>query len=502
MYKTILGILLISANVTAAEYRFDYLFPDLPPHFSSVSQLQQIGRPSATKQPAYMEDSQHRGTDNNASVAVGHTYVGQLLTHDLSFEQGSELLGKPVAASEVKNRSSPWLDLDTLYHHYNREALRDQQDPAKLRLGSGAGNSLDFPRDAAGKAQIPDQRNDENNNLAQLAAAVMRFHNVQADRLRAHDQPEAELFELARRETIRHWQAIILSEYLPLFVPQPVLQDVLDNGARYYTSVRAASGILPIEFAVAVNRFGHSMVRGRYTLNDRFHRVRLFPLSRSEFDRNLAGHRPIPAQMAIQWQRFFDFENSIQGRLDDDEDQFRGLQVGRKIDRLLARPMLRLPVSDDPGLPHEVLDADNRVVDRTVVSLPTLNLMRSRALAMPSGQAIARVMGIEPLSNAQLGLCNPGDPCDTSVDIELTEAMHEAPLFLYILEEAKRYSDGETLGEVGGRIMAEVVIGLLRNSPYSIVQQPFVSPYTGTSAYTMADLLYNAGMTDARPEVK
>lgn len=50
--------------------------------------------------------------------------------------------------------------------------------------------------------------------------------------------------------------------------------------------------------------------------------------------------------------------------------------------------------------------------------------------------------------------------------------------------------------------MAEVIIGLLQNSPYSIMQEPFVSPYTGTSAYTMADLLYNAGTTDARPELK
>lgn len=155
MYKTILGLLLVSAGATADQYRFDYLFPDLPPHLTSVSQLLQIGRPSATRQPAYMEDSQHRGTYNNASVAVGHTYVGQLLTHDLSFEQGSELLGRPVVASEVKNHSSPWLDLDTLYHHYNREALRDQQDPAKLRLGSGAGNPIDSPEMLLVKLRFP-----------------------------------------------------------------------------------------------------------------------------------------------------------------------------------------------------------------------------------------------------------------------------------------------------------------------------------------------------------
>ena len=189
--------------------------------------------------------------------------------------------------------------------------------------------------------------NDQNNNLAQLAAVTMRFHNAMVDHLRA-EKPDAdadELFDQARDLTVAHWQAIVLTEFLPIFVQQKMIDDILANGPKLYSDDMAKAGVVPVEFSAAAFRFGHSIVRGRYTLNEREEadRIRLFPLSAKELERSLVGHRPIPPERQIDWDRFFDFESSIQGDLDDDEDQFKGLQVSRKIDRFLARPMLRIP---------------------------------------------------------------------------------------------------------------------------------------------------------------
>ncbi|MDH3663993.1 MAG: hypothetical protein OEU92_28935, partial [Alphaproteobacteria bacterium] len=374
---------------------------------------------------------------------------------------------------------------------------RDPADPAKLLLGNAIGNERDFPRDDKGRARIPDQRSDQNNNLAQLTASVMQFHNAEVDRLRAANAAgdDQALFVMARESTVAHWQAVVLTEFLPTFVKTDMIDSVFTDGSKFYGDDMAKSGIVPVEFSVAAFRFGHSIVRGRYTLNDNeaADRVRLFPLSAKELERSLVGHRPISPERQIDWDRFFDFESSIQGDLDDDEDQFRGLQVSRKIDRFLARPMLRIPEFMMLGrpVPPDLLK-EQLLPDRAVLSLASLNLQRSRALGLPSGQAVAAAMGATPISNADMGLCERAEDCPEWGYV-WTEDDDEAPLFLYILEEARLQSNGEQLGEVGGRIVAEVIIGLLRADPNSILNHDFASPLTGTTEFTMADMIHHAG---------
>ncbi|MGI9488935.1 MAG: peroxidase family protein [Geminicoccaceae bacterium] len=484
-------------EVKAQSYGFGRLFTELAPHPASDNTLLEVGLSSYDKDfPAYMEDSQFRGTDNNSSIPVGHTYVGQLLTHEISKDNDTKI-GKSFQPEAIANHATPWIDLDVIYDHGGKRAERDPGDPAKLLLGNGIGNERDFPRDAKGRARIPDQRNDQNNNLAQLVGAVMQFHNVEVDRLRMVDDSAGEdvLFARAKASTIAHWQAVVFTEFLPIFVETQLIDDIMNNGPKFYADDMAKTGVVPVEFSVAAFRFGHSIVRGRYTLNDNeaADRVRLFPLSAKELDRSLIGHRPIPAERQIDWDRFFDFESSIQGDLDDDEDQFKGLQVSRKIDRFLARPMLRIPEFMMLGrpVPPDLLK-EELLPDRAVLSLASLNLQRAKSLGLPSGQDVAVAMGAKPLSNADMGLCKTAEDCEEWGYV-WPEDDGDAPLFLYILEEARLQTNGEKLGEVGGRIVAEVVIGLLRADPQSILNQDFVSPLTGVPAYTMADMIFHAG---------
>lgn len=479
------------------EFRFGSLFDNMKEHDATDETLLNVGLSSYDKDhPAYMEDSQFRGTDNNSRVPIGHTYVGQLLTHDISQDKDSKL-GERFEPREMKNHSTPWIDLDVIYDYEGKLAHRDPEDKAKLRLGNDIGNERDFPRDADGRALIGDQRSDQNNNVAQLTAVMMQFHNAEVDRLRdASGAGDAEeLFEMARAMTIAHWQAVVLTEYLPTFVPLELIDDIQTKGPAFYSESMAKEGIVPVEFSAAAFRFGHSIIRGRYTLNDNENadRVRLFPLSAKELERSLVGHRPIPSERQIDWDRFFDFETSIMGDLDDDEDQFKGLQVSRKIDRFLARPMLRIPKFLMLGRPvPEALLDEQLIPDRDVLSVASLNLQRGRALGLPSGQEVARQMGLTPIDNEAMGLCADADNC-SEWGYAWQKGNSEAPLFLYVLEESRLQQDGEKLGEVGGRIVAEVIIGLLRADPSSVINTDFVSPLTGTSNFTMADMIHHTG---------
>ena len=68
-----------------------------------------------------------------------------------------------------------------------------------------------------------------------------------------------------------------------------------------------------------------------------------------------------------------------------------------------------------------------------------------------------------------------------------------APLWFYILKEAELEAGGEHLGPVGGRIVAEVLIGLLAGDPLSFLgvnpswQPTLRSRAPGT--FTLTDLI-------------
>ena len=77
------------------------------------------------------------------------------------------------------------------------------------------------------------------------------------------------------------------------------------------------------------------------------------------------------------------------------------------------------------------------------------------------------------------------------------------PLWYYVLKEAEVIADGLTLGPVGGRIVAEVIIGVLQRDPGSILAQrrwrPTLPTRGGrvTGDFGMVDLLTLAGVDPA-----
>lgn len=119
-------------------------------------------------------------------------------------------------------------------------------------------------------------------------------------------------------------------------------------------------------------------------------------------------------------------------------------------------------------------------------SLAVMNLMRGYRLGLPSGQDVAKLLKAPKVfTGAELG--SPIDP---------------TPLWFYILKESEleEGADGNPiaglhLGTVGGRVVGEVLLGLLNGDTQSYInQQPDWTPdpaldRDGDGTFTMGDLI-------------
>jgi hypothetical protein len=112
--------------------------------------------------------------------------------------------------------------------------------------------------------------------------------------------------------------------------------------------------------------------------------------------------------------------------------------------------------------------------------------------SLPSGQAVADEMGVDRLEPADLADLAPFEQGLTS----------STPLWFYILREAEVMEDGLHLGPVGGRIVAEVFLALLRRDETSYLGaepgwRPTLPSTAGPAEFRMADLLRVAGVDPA-----
>ncbi len=103
---------------------------------------------------------------------------------------------------------------------------------------------------------------------------------------------------------------------------------------------------------------------------------------------------------------------------------------------------------------------------------------------MPSGQRVAKAMKLPVLAAADLD------------DLTSLHLEQRTPLWFYVLREADVMADGNHLGPVGGRIVAEVIVGLIYGDGSSYVRQdPDWEPtYGHHGSFAAVDLLETAGV--------
>jgi Animal haem peroxidase len=411
---------------------------------------------------------------DNPTHTAGTTFFGQFVDHDISFDTGSTL-GIPTEPLTSPNGRTPSLDLDSVYGGgpAGSPALYDtSNDPAKLLIDTG-GIFEDLPRLVDGTAIIGDPRNDEHMVIAGLQCAFILFHNKAVDYVRekgAHTWQHA--FAQARRLTTWHYQWLVLHEFLPLVAGQAMVDDVMTHGRRFYT-VEVGKAIMPVEFAGACYRFGHSMIRPSYRANLKGDQGN--PFFGFIFDpwQNGASHDPTDLRGGfraprrfIGWQTFFDFGDGQVKR-------------NKRIDTRISTPLFTLPLG-------AIASHDQPTV------LPQRTLLRHLTWSLPSGQSIAAAMGIDPIRKQDLRELKPYG-FDKST-----------PLWYYALKEAQLLEDGLHLGPVAGRIVAEVLIGLLQADPNSyLVAQPTWRPTFGPAGtFRMTDFLTFAGVDPATRHIQ
>lgn len=467
--------------------RFGRLFPTLPAFAADTPQMREvlhdIGAPRGimdagddlTDPVRLITHPGKRNPDNPRSPA-GMTFLGQFLDHDMTFDPTSSLARRQDPEA-VRNFRIPALDLDSVYgggpsaspHLYDQTVDGGRTTMLVDEL-SGAvsvpeAKRYDLPRNSQKVALIGDPRNDENLVVSQLQLAFLRFHNrvVEDVRKSVRGLTPGELFEEAQRVVRWHYQWVIVHEFLPLTVGERVVEDVLGTKSKHFTWHN--DPYIPVEFSVGAYRFGHSQVRPSYRAN--FGPTVKDPSRQFLallFDDRLAAADPDPQDLRgrcraprrfIDWQTFFDFGDA-------------NVRRNKRIDTRLSSVLFSL-MGQPPGEP---------------VSLATRNLRRSLALALPSGQRIAAAMQQEVLSAGDLK------------DLEKYDLDTRTPLWFYVLREAEVQEKGLQLGAVGGRIVAEVILGLLKADKQSYLNQdPDWKPtYADGGEFAMTTLLTAAGV--------
>ncbi|MDQ3131847.1 MAG: heme peroxidase family protein [Acidobacteriota bacterium] len=480
--------------------RFDFLFPKLqdnpnnllPESPQTVEHLKQLGQT--------MRDLSAAGDNLDSPIPAGYTYLGQFIDHDITFEVVSgditpindpnlaPLSVKTIRESIVNSRTAT-LDLDSVY---DTPAPRDGD---KMVVGkvtplngtavptlrpAGKDDDNDLPREprqdnnpSQDRAALTgDPRNDENTIIGQLHTAFLRAHNALIARGKTFDE--------ARTLLRQHYQWIIVNDFLKRIADPKIVNRVKKANQVY--KPYDYSFFMPLEFTVAAYRFGHTMIRKDYDFNLNFNTggspaipatldlLFTFTALSGELGGGVVspqGTDTLPDNWIIEWQHFVDVGQPF--------------NKARRFDTQLVEPLFHLKNLLGKDLPDEA-------------RLAVRNLLRGYLLRMPTGQTVARALKVKALTKKEIekAAANP----EHLAVLKESGFNKRTPLWFYILAEAFAQTKGKRLGEVGSILVAEVLIGLIRRSENSILNEDDWKPTLGSEAgkFELADLLKLAGI--------
>lgn len=509
---------------TPFDYLFDGLTGDAEAHLPATDEATRAAVVAGLKAlgDAMVEDSLAVGEGvlqptGNSIIPPVYTYWGQFIDHDLTANTDRDSavsdITAPVLAplepafvvENLKNLRQPTPNLDSVYgdgptfDQANPTKAGRMYDGIKFRIGTvgndaeiagvrippenddlrdlprigtlidaGIVRAEDFPEAIRNKpnfrmlAFIADARNDENLIVGQFHTAFLRFHNAVVDWVQANEATDPwgcpwtdiTLFERAQQLTRWHYQWLVVNDFLKTITMPGIADQVLLSGPKLY-SPRNGEAYMPLEFSVAAYRFGHSMVRAAYDHNRNFGRPgKVIPNAPFNLLFQFTGNGPFPVPAGIEvlpfnwiieWDRFTDKGGSV-------PDHF-----ARKIDTRLAPPLRDMVnQGNDSSLGTDIVAILKRLARR--------NLLRGYLLSMPTGQSVAAAMGVKLLTNDELQLGNSGPMNQV---LEDNGFLTKTPLWYYVLKEAEVRSNGNSLGELGSRIVCETIIGQLVNDPES-----------------------------------
>ncbi len=427
------------------------------------------------------------GGGGDSDIPAAYTYFGQFLDHDITLELESATLpdliapdltplGRAEIREKIRNARTATLDLDSVY---GRPAPRDGEkmlvgkvDESSGGRPQGKDDNNDLPRRGRNpddraldrEARIGDPRNDENLIVAQLHVAFLRAHNRLVN--------QGEDFQGARKLLRQHYQHIVLQDFLKKIADPQVVDETIQQN-RIYTPDEDRL-FMPLEFSVAAYRLGHSMARAEYDFNVNFRPAEFKDLfTFTALSGQLGDFDTLPEIWIIEWENFIDAGAPFART--------------RSIDTRLVEPLFKLR------------DLRGNILQEDRARLAVRNLLRGYLLRLPTGQAVARILGQRLQGVRNIPVLTEQQIMDAAANDAQVQVLRDAeflqrktPLWYYILAEAAALEGGQRLGPVGSTIVAEVLVGLVRRSEGSILAtegwQPTL-PSAQPGTFTLTDLL-------------
>ncbi|WP_158284735.1 peroxidase family protein [Oricola cellulosilytica] len=446
---------------------------------------------------------------NNPDVPAGYTYLGQLIAHDVIFNNTADLAGQ--REEHERPFASPALDLDCLYRGGPERSpiiyawAKDADERCLLRMGKTSGRAyrgpdtgskhpsasadpvaMDLPGlslcpEATSSSEVPekdpqgrcpadrligDPRNDNNLILSQICVLFHRFHNkVCAEVAGQSDiRPGKEVFEIARMVVIDTYRHIVRNDYLShILEPRTwmVQQKAQARGEHFYAKRLAIDPTtpLPSEFWLGAMRIGHAMAQPVYEINGvqpqpvSLATVMSFRRANVHNPQNVAG-QPVTNDWLVDLDRFF--------AADDHEPVIASRRI---------RPAIARALYSGKSLQPADLEGVRSLYER-LGGVPFRDLARGYLRGLPNSQYLAAMFGVPHLSRSELigddrsglrgmygaSIKNPLQEADFDAIGALAD---DTPLEWYLLREAEVQNGGRRLGALGSAIIADILFSLL-----------------------------------------
>lgn len=378
------------------------------------------------------------GSNNSAEsgIPIGYAFFKLFVEHDLTFGLFHQMASNGSS-------SSPSLDLFSLYGN-NPQAqpyLFNAKDPARFLLVENEENGrLELPTNNQGQSLIADVRNLKHPALEELHILFCIFHNQVVDYLRAKGK-KTNLFTKAQQLVRWHYHWLIINDLLPTICSENALDQI--NKFKQEPSHVVRNKELPVEALLAAMRFDNALL--------------------SNYD----NYRP------DDWRDEFLFENNTPYYTDTIRASCINFQ---NISTIF--PLTQLIKEDGCDI----------------------MLQLGQQLGLPSGEALSKVYGVEPLSKNQLNTISLLEEIHSHTNFY--ELNHfETPLWYYFLKEAEEQENGQRLGETGSYVLIETLQSLLYQDTSSyFLLYPNWRPIFGTTnnSFTMSDLVIFTGLNQKR----
>jgi hypothetical protein len=418
-------------------------------------------------------------------VPAGYTYLTQFIFHDLTWFSDKGQM--------EENRASAALDMDSVLGNRrfpeaepgcpgSSDALRvgltlngygdlEVPLPGDIPRKPGCQPQSDADRYPAGYPLIPDTRNEGFLQLAQMHVVFLKFYNEIARMYGFGTENFDE--DAARLVFMQHVQSVALYDVLERLIDTAVYADVVVGNRRrvIHPCPIADTGpfLIPIEFAAAAARFGHSMVRESYDWNAT-HRgsrpaelISLITLSHQNSWPGASRLRRLPRDWVVDWLHFFDFSPMLGAAAP--------VPAGANpIGPRLAETMGNLPEHLREVPPGRVPPPEG-----ATFNLARETLRRQVDLMMASAQEAIRQANRYLPQQMQIAQLQPTDLAGGSQSRSAAvfdrhpELFEMTPIWYYVLREAELVGGGERLGPFGSRLVAETIHAAIEASGASAI---------------------------------